>query len=91
MHSQLRKDENVYRECLKKESDCESRHQERSWLDSPLAVTKVPHCFDDEQKGGRHGSHEKQEYENAECRVRAIPSAEQVESTPHKEEGKYLG
>jgi len=85
MHSQLRKDENVYCECFKKENDGETRHQERSRLDSPLDVATVPHYFGDEQKGGRHGSHEKQEYENAECRVRAIPSTKQVESAPHKE------
>jgi len=91
MHSQLRKDEKVYRECLKEEGDGKAGHREGSRLDSPLDVTTVPHCFDDEQKGGRHGSHEKQEYENAECRVRAIPSTKQVESAPYKEEAKYLG
>ena len=91
MHSQLRKNEKIYCECLKKESDCESRHQERSWLDSPLDVKTVSHYLGDEQDCGRHGSHEKQEYENAECRVRAIPSTKQVESAPYKEEAKYLG
>jgi len=91
MHSQLREDEKVYCECFKKEKYGETRHQERSWLDSALDVTTVPHCFDDEQNYRRHGSHEKQEYENAECRVRAIPSTKQVESAPEKEQAQYLG
>jgi len=85
MHSQLRKDKKVDCECLKKENDGEASHREGSRLDSPLYVTTVPHCFDDEQNCGSDRSHEKQEYENAECRVRAIPSTKQVESAPHKE------
>jgi len=91
VHSQLRKDENVYCECFKKEKYGETRHQERSWLDSALDVTTVPHCFDDEQDRGRHRSHEKQKYEHIKGCVRAIPSTKQVESAPEKEQAQYLG
>jgi len=60
MHSQLRNDENICGECLKKEKYGETGHREGSWLDSPLDVETVSHHFDDEQKGGRRGSHEKE-------------------------------
>ncbi len=67
MHSQLRKDENIYGECLQKEKYGEARHQKRSRLDSPLDVNTVSHYFDDEQNCRCHGGHEEQEYENPQC------------------------
>jgi hypothetical protein len=91
VHFHLRSDKNIYGKRFKKEKYGETGHREGSRLDSAHDAETVSHHFDDDQKGGRHGSHEEQEYENIQSCVRAIQPTKQVEATPDDEQKQYLG
>lgn len=88
MHSQLRNNQKIHCQRFEKEKGCEGNHPERSDLVGstflPDAST-VAKNLDNEQRGCGHRCRQKQRHQDAKRGVRAIPSAQQIESSPHEQ------